>query len=83
MIKILDFYPTSFPDYQSLQENWIPISKDIIPNIEEWYSISTWGRVYNWKLGKMYPNENTNSKRYVVLWLNSTDGRGIKIYLHI
>lgn len=31
----------------------------------------------------MYPNENTNSKRYVVLWLNSTDGRGIKIYLHI
>jgi hypothetical protein len=81
--KMLDIYPTSFTDQISLQERWIPITDSIVPGILEYYSISTWGRVYNHKLNRYYPNENTKSQRYVVLWLKLKNGSGIKIYLHI
>lgn len=50
-------------EYTSTQEEWFPLTEFYIPNIQPWYMVSNYGKIYNKITGNIIP-ENYKEYQY-------------------
>lgn len=50
-----------YPDLLFPDEQWLPIDERVLPNIQPWYVVSNYGRVFNFNEGRLlHPSEATH-----------------------
>ena len=82
----IQFYPRleDIPSEKYIKQLWFPLTDAEVPGIVPGrYEISSFGFVYDYQSGHMYPNEKVTKFDYVYSHLKLLDGRRVQISNHI